>query len=299
MTTQNHNMHLCDLPSEVLDLILDYALPPHRLARQKPSDLEWLDYRNRDDKESKPLPSVCAVNKLLSQRALAIFYDKAILEVVPVKPPEFIFEALERGFSFDLATELGACHAFCPAAHLRRIKRVHLFSGQSDVVNAEGYEATLRWLIETTSVKDVHLSRLLLTRLRRARMDIGPALNAITQEAALVRTVYIWTKHCRSYYETLRMAEMARAKGRAPPSLQMYLYQQGNAMDPVLDPRWAARCSNDNRHHSLFEPLTCLFDRLAGRDTICRLAKSSWKAPTIADPPKDSLYQICFIFGPA
>ena len=290
-------MKLCDLPAEVLDQVLEYAVPPQRIARQKPSDLEWLDYREGNGQQSQSLPSVCTVNKLLSQRALAIFYDKAILEVVPVKPPQFIFDAIERGFSFDLATELGKRYAFCPAAHLRRIKRVHIFSGQSDVINAEGYEATLRWLIDNTSVKDVHLSRLVLTRLRKARVDIGSVLNAITGKAALIRTVYIWTKHPRSYYENLRMTEMARAKGRAPPLVQMYFYQEGNAMDPVIDPRWAARCSNDNRHHSLVEPFTSLLDTLAAKDPACRKAKSLWKAPLVAGTAIDRLYQICFIVG--
>lgn len=242
------------------------------------------------------MPSVCTVNKLLSQRALAIFYDKAILEVVPVKPPQFIFDALERGFSFDLAAELSSRHAFCPAAYLQRIKRVHIFSGQSDVIKAEGYEATLRWLIDNTSVKDIQLSRLLLTRLRKARVDIGSVLNAINGRAALIRTVYIWTKHPRSSYENLSMTEMAKARGRAPPLVQMYFYQQGKAMHPVLDPRWTARCSNDNRHHSPIEPFTSLLDKLATRDIACRRAKSSWKAPSVAEP-KHRLYQVCFIVG--
>ena len=290
-------MKLCDLPAEVLDQILDYTLPVQRLARQKPSDLEWLDYRDGDEKQSKLLPPVCTVNKMLSQQALAVFYDKAILEVVPVKPPKSIFDALERGFSFDLAVELSSRHAFCPAAYLQRIKRIHIFSGQLDVVNAEGYEATLRWLIDNTSVKDIYLSRLVLTRLRKARVDIGSLLDAITGKAALIRTVYIWTKHPRSGYENLRMAEIDRARGRAPPLVQMYFYQQGNAMDPVIDPRWAARCSNDNRHHSLVEPFTSLLDKLATRDIACRQAKSSWKAPLVDEPPKNRLYQVCFIVG--
>ena len=292
-------MHLCNLPSEVLDLILDYALPSHRLAAQRPRDLEWLDYWEGDERQRKPLPSLFFVNKLLSQHALAVFYSKAILEIRPVKPPQFVLNGLERGFSFDLATELDALHAFCPSSSLERIKQVYIFSGQSDVINAEGYEATLRWLIENTSVKDIHLSRLLMIRLRRARVNVDPAYGATILAPALLRTVYVWTKHNRSYWEQMRMREMTKARGEAPPPIQMYVYDQDIDVDPILDPRWDARSSDDEERRSVSRIIANFLDDLGFKDVAYRLAKSAWEAPLVPDLLMDRLYQVCFIVGSA
>ena len=260
-------MKLCELPTEVLNQILEYLVPGRRIAAQKPTDPEWIDYWDDEARQPKQLPSIFFVNKKLTPLSLAIFYDKAILEIQPVKPPQYIINGLERGLSLDLTSEPSMNHAFCPSDHLRRIKQVHIFTGQSDAINAEGYEATLRWLIEHTAVKHIHLSRRILTRLRKTRVAIDSALTAVdNNERTLVRTIYIWTKHARSFWEKTRVREMTKVGGIAPPLVQMYLYCEKSGMDPVLDPRWDVKSSDSEERQTASRPLTDLLDDLAAKD---------------------------------
>ena len=292
--------HLCDLPSEVLDHILDYAISPRRLTGRIPCDSEWLDpWEGEHGRQPQPwpLPSLFTVNKLLSSHAIAVYYDKAILGAHPVNPPQFVFDNLRRGISLDLASELTVTHRIYHSTSLRRIKRVNIFSGQSDAVIAEGYEASLRWLIENTSVKHIHLSQRLMTRLRRGRVPFEKLFDAFLHERALSRTIYLWTKHSPSCWERTRAKEMTKIRGEAPPLIQMYLYHHGQQADPTLDPRWDVRASDDAKYYELNRPVSSFLDKLAEENTTCRQAMSSWEAPTVANVPVDRLYQVCFVLG--
>lgn len=284
-------VQLCDLPLEVLDHILDYTIPVHRLSGHRPTDPEW---SCEVDGTGKQLPSLIVVNRQLSKQATNVFYSKAILEVAPIKPPLFVLNGLGSGLStndLDLTWGVGAFHPNCPATNLQCIKTVHMYTGQSDAVTAEGYEATLRLLIRSTSVKNIHLSRMVMNRLRKARINVSAALHNLSgQEPELVRTVYVWTKHPRSFWERTRRKEMSRISGVLPPSVQVYVYQQGEKIDPVLDPRWDVRSSDDKDFRTMLQPLVNFLDNTAARDPVFTSATRAEKLSG-----SDHLYQMVLV----
>jgi hypothetical protein len=284
------SVRLCDLPSEVLDQILDYSIPVCRLTGRSPTDPEWTSNVNCSPKQ---LPALMIVNKQLSKQATDIFYAKAILELTPIKPPLFMLNRLGSGQSsinFDLASDV-ALHHYCPSASLLRIRTVHMYTGQSDAIAAEGYEATLRLLIQNTAVRNIHLSRMVMNRLRKARVNASVALHTISsQQVELVRSVYIWTKHPRSFWERTRRKEMSKISGISPPYIQIYLYEEGANIDPILDPRWDVKSSDSMEFRTMLLPLVEFLDITAARDPV-------FASPAIIEetPDSDRLYQLILV----
>jgi hypothetical protein len=233
------------------------------------------------------------VNKKLSKQATDIFYTNAILELTPIKPPLFMLNRLGSGQSsinFDLASGV-VLHPHCPSASLQRIKTVHLYTGQSDAIAAEGYEATLRLLIQNTAVKNIHLSRMVMNRLRKARVNASAALHTISsQQVELARTVYIWTKHSRSFWERTRRKEMSKISGVSPPYVHIYLYEEGANIDPVLDPRWDVKSSDSQEYRTMLLPLTDFLSTTAAQDPL-------YNSSAIIEETPDSnrLYQLILV----
>jgi hypothetical protein len=293
-------MHLCHLPSEVLDQILARAILIPAMLRRQRSPLQHREkWEGTPDERHEPLPSLFLVNKKLSQASIARFYDNAVLETEPIIPSKFILDHLNSALSFDLTTNYSLDYAFCP--HLWRIKRVRLLSGQRDAINAEGYEATLRWLVQNTGVQEITLSRRLMLRVRIARANPESALTALSSlNGGLSRVVYIWTRHRPCIWERERRAKMTQLLGgTAPPALQMYLYRQDCLMEPFLDPRWDLRKSDTLETRTLTEPITKVLDDMAANNVTCQRAHNVWEPHEGGIPPvmRLRLYQVCFVVG--
>ena len=284
------------LPTEVLNHIFDYVIPVTRLARQAILDAEW----SRDCAEPRCIPPLLFVNKKLSHEAGKVFYTKAILEVAPVRPPGYILNALDRpDVSLDLAVSLSVAFASVPAHYLAWIRNVFMYSDQRDAVSAEGYEATLRWLIEHTNVKYVYLSQRLMTRLRKFRIDLDCAIDFLHHHDSVVpaREIQVYATHDRSYWERIRMKEMAKAmQGNSAPLCQYFLIWPRGPL--LLDPRWDARSSDDDHLRQNREAVAKFLDNLAA-------ARSSASQPPAArnhpiptqGQERRWLYQLCFVMA--
>ncbi|KAK4944081.1 hypothetical protein LTR10_016414 [Elasticomyces elasticus] len=136
------------LPFEIRSRIYDFAVSAQHLKAQ---DQRFVDPQWHD----KPLgiPGVLLVNKAISQEAIPIFYARATLNVAPLHPPEYLFDALNaRGPKLNLTLGLQRIFAPFPAQNLARIETCHIFAGQPKAISAEAYEALLGWLMTPRSL---------------------------------------------------------------------------------------------------------------------------------------------------
>ncbi|EXJ73318.1 uncharacterized protein A1O5_03078 [Cladophialophora psammophila CBS 110553] len=245
-----------NLPPELRQNIYDFSLPVQQLKVQDFYDPGWPD-------AEKPagIPSLFFVNKAVSEEAAAAFYSRAVLNVAPLRPASYLFDSLTgNGPKLNLAFGLDVKFSSCPRRHLQRITTARIYSGQHDAISAEAYEALLRWLVDNTAVQMIHLSRRLMTRLRRARADSNATFDlraAATSETRL-------------------------------PGIQIYVLEKGGENDALLDPRWDARSSDDNQRRAVMHNISGWLDSLLAGDPA---AEQKGRAE---DEPR--LYQVCFVF---
>jgi len=284
---------LLSLPTEVRNLVYEHAVPVRRLAAQEIVDVEW----SRAPSEGRAIPGLLFVNKAVYQQTIPIFYSQAILEVTPIRPPSFIFNALNGpSHQLDLAAPLDPLFSFCPGQHLRWIRTVHVFTGQRDAINAEAYEATLRWLLDHTAVHEIHLSSRLMTRLRRSRVDLESAFKLTSSMPFAGRPVYIYSRSARSTWELTRMSELKKAlRGRQLPELQIYLFKPDCEHDPLLDPRWDVRNNDDDERLTMVDAVARHLDSFQRNHTALPLLMPNGSRPTSS--PDEYLYQVCFVLG--
>ena len=289
------NVSILGLPTEVLNQILEHVIPVTRLARHAFLDAQW----ERHPAEPRSVPSVLFVNKQFHQHAGNIFYSKAILELAPIKPPSYILNAPGGpDAAMDLAVALDIAFASVAPQYLTAIRRVFLYSDQRDAISAEGYESTLRWLIERTGVTTVFLSRRLMTRLRKFRVDIDLAHDFITRQSKAIpsRIIEVVAIHPRSYWETQRMRELVKAQGNIFPTCQYYL--SGPGAPVLLDLRWDARNSDDGQMRERRGEVASYIDQVAVDNPRSHgTCDWAWAPCCFGEGEKPWLYQVLFIFG--
>ncbi|KIW87324.1 uncharacterized protein Z519_11960 [Cladophialophora bantiana CBS 173.52] len=276
-----------NLPPELRQNIYDFSLPVQQLKAQDFYDPAWSD-------AEKPagIPSLFFVNKAVSEEAAAAFYSRAVLNVAPLRPAPYLFDSLtSNGPKLNLAFGLDVEFSSCPRRHLQRITTARIYSGQHDAISAEAYEALLRWLVDNTAVQMIHLSRRLMTRLRRARADINATfdLRAAAPSLSLLRTIYVYSAYDRSPWEVTRMHGLEQVLGETRlPGIQVYVLEKGGQNDALLDPRWDARRSDDNQRRDMMHNISGWLDSLLAGDPA---AEQKGRAE---DEPR--LYQVCFVF---
>ncbi|KIW69128.1 hypothetical protein PV04_05021 [Phialophora macrospora] len=282
-----------DFPFELRQQIYDLVLSVQHLKVQHISDPAWSE-------AEKPagVPSLFMVNKAVSEEAAASFYSRAVLNITPLRPPAYLFDLLNsNGPKHNLAFELDILFAACPHRHLQRIKTAHVFSSQRDAINAEAYEALLRWLADNTAVQEIHLSHRLMTRLRKARTNVNALSNVhnAAPNLSLLRTIHVYRHDPRSTWELTRMVEIKDAlRGARMPILQAYVIEAGGLDDALLDPRWDLRRSSTVEEvDALHKTISAWLDSLLAADDVCKHAELD--RPQIGG--RSALYQVCFVFG--
>ncbi|KAJ9611753.1 hypothetical protein H2200_004937 [Cladophialophora chaetospira] len=283
-----------DIPSELRQQIYSLDLQVQQLKIQNICDPAWLD-------AEKPagIPSLFFVSKAVSDEATVCFYDRAILNITPLRPPAYLFDSLNgNGPVLNLAYGLDVAFASCPRRHLKRITIARVFSGQHDAINAEAYEALLRWLVDNTAVREFHLSYRLMTRLRKAKVNTA-ALSKLCLAAprlSLLRTVHVYGHDARSAWELTRMAEINHAlKGAKLPEFQAHVLEEGGQHDALLDPRWDLRRSSTTEEINALQDISDWIDSLVAQDDVAN--QPEWDRAQKAIRP--GLYQLCFVFGPS
>ncbi|OAL31002.1 hypothetical protein AYO22_01297 [Fonsecaea multimorphosa] len=275
------------LPSEIRQTIYDLSLPAQQLKVQAFYDPAW-----NNAERPAGIPGLFFVNKAVSEEAAAVFYSRAVLNVAPLRVASYLSHSLPRGGpKINLAFGLDVAFSSCPHRHLQRINKSHIYSGQHDAISAEAYEALLRWLVENTAVQTIHLSQRLRARLRGARADLNAAFNlhAVAPTLSLLRTIYVYRTHSRSYWELTRMRELRAAlNGVELPEIQVYVLEEGGQTDALLDPRWDARKSDDDERRGMIHNISPWFDSLLAA------IPAATKGGHAEDDPR--LDQVCCVF---
>lgn len=256
---------LLSLPHEVLDQVLQYATPIRKIAPHTLQDPAW----TRQCKEGRETPPLLLVNKALSLRTAALFYGKAIFELPIAQLPKFIFSGGERPVrSLDLGLGTRTSIQHCP--HVSRIRRVHLYSNQRDVIAQEGYEATLGFLVRDTAVQSIVLSSpRSMARIRRFPIDLDVLASICTgtSDVGHVRRINVYSTHPRTVYERELMTKLTKRNGASPPDVQVYLFKHDQTSDPVLDPRWDQRGLSYWQRPEDVQRVCNFIDQLALQDT--------------------------------
>ncbi|KAI1619746.1 hypothetical protein EDD37DRAFT_190186 [Exophiala viscosa] len=278
------------LPIEIRQHIYDFAISAQHL---KAPDQRFVDPQWHDKPQG--LPGLLLVNKAISQEAISIFYSRAILNIAPLHPPEYLFDALNaRGPKLNLTLGLQRMVAPFPAQNLARVETCHIYAGQSKAINAEAYEALLGWLMTRTSVQSIKLSSRLMTRLRRARTALASTHNLYLAASgvSVVKTVYIYSQHARSPWELTQMSRLRSAlAGRELPVVQAHVWNKNRGEEPFLDPRWDVRHNDDDQPLAKMDQLSTWYDSLLAADSICQARVG--RQPEQTDK---KLYQVCFVF---
>lgn len=289
MTPNDDELSLLTLPEEILLQILDLAIPVHHLCVQRLTD-------RKPTSPDSPLgiPGVFLVTKSLYERAAPIFYSRAVLNAAPLRPPPYLFNTLSGpSLRLNLRTGLDVLFASCKPQHLARIATVNIYSSQNDAINAEAYEALLGWLVDNTGVKYINLSHRLMTRLRNGRTDLNASFNLATVDPrpTLTRTVYIYSRHRRTPWESMRMAELQQAlKSRPLPTIQSLILENHSGNDPFLDPRWDVQKSDDDEKLLKMDKVASFLDDLIAADPICSTRSAS---------ARSCLYHVLFVLEPS
>lgn len=282
-----------DLPSEIRQQIYHASLSPQLLRVQ---DIREIPRWNLEPLAG--IPSLLLVNKAISEEAASVFYSKAVLHVAPLRPPSYMFDSLNgKGPNINLAYGLDVAFASCPRRHMRRITTACISGAQYDAINAEAYEALLRWLVDYTAVRTVYLSIRLLTRLRTARTDVDStsSMCAAASSLSLQRTIYVYAFPSRSKWELTRIDEIKKAlRGATLPDIQAYVLEQGTQNDALLDPRWDLRRNSSEDDVEALRSISTWLDSLLAADVV---AKQAQRDPSREESRRPSrLYQICFVF---
>lgn len=218
------------------------------------------------------MPPIIFASRKIYEDTAPLFYSRAILEVAPAQQSYSYWDFQTEGKMVSHAYgRLIHTFRFYRPEHLRLIRRVHVFSNQTQAINGQCYEALLLWLVEHTSVEDIQISSRPMTRIsgkaifdlpswRAAFFDAGP-LNAES-----LRIVRIWTKKGRPPWEYEKMMRL-----RCKPSdgtlnpIQIYFCvadKQSKAMDLQLDPRWLTKLSEEPEKVAAMEAAVPMIDRV-------------------------------------
>ena len=278
-----------DLPFELREKIYVSVLRVQQLKSQNIPDPFW----NSIEKPAG-IPSLFFVNKAVSEEAAAIFYSCAILNITPLHPPAALFEYCTR-LELDLKSDLDHQFAACPPRHLKCILFARVLSGQTDVVIAEAYEALLRWLVDNTAVRAIHLSPRMRTRIRKARTNISAISNLCNKapNLSLLRTIHVYIDpHHHSRWATLRVKEIRHAmRGASLSNFEVFILD-GGEHNALLDPRWDLRRNSTAEEVSELQNVSDWLDHLLNTNSVTKRA--------ILDLPGQSawgtLHQVCFVF---
>lgn len=283
---------LLALPLEISDRIYQFALPTQHLAIQKFKDPSFLLAQRPSG-----IPNLFLVSRQVYRHAAPVFYSQAILNVAPVCPDTSGSPGL-RVWSNPLfdrgAGDLDLTFNSCNPDHLRKIAIVNIFSAQLTAVDVCSYEILLRWLINRTAVRRIHLSQRLMTRVMRSeRVDLHTAVSLINtaHPRPVERIVYIHSNHKQTPWESFRASNFKRIlKQLQLPRLQCYLYSSGTNHDPILDPRWDVRQSDTDERMGVVHHVAEFLDALMAADTQCSNLSDS--------TTPDRLYQVVFVLKP-
>ena len=280
------------LPLELRQKVYRLALPAQRLKAQSIPDPAWAF-------ATKPvgIPALFFVTRSISEEAAAIFYSRAALSITPLRPPSLLFDSrTEDGPKLNLAFGLDVQFAAVPRRHLERINTALVFSGQPDAVNAEGYEALLRWLVDNTAVREIYLSPRLMTRLRKTRADVNAISNLCeaASDFSLQRTIRVYVHQLRPQWELTRMQEINRAlRGAKLPDVQAYVLEKAGQHDALLDPRWDLRKSSEVEEVEALHSISTWLDGLMAADDVANQPECDSDRKYMLP----GLYQICFVLG--
>lgn len=143
-------MSFLSLPLEVRSQIYDLALVPSRLCTRAILDPEWLLVQDR----GHCIAPLLFVNRQIYYEAALIFYSKATLELSPCQRDPRDGRSLA-----EFLEQYRGDHTFCPPPFLRAITNVHIYGDQTWPVDQDAYQALFRWLVSSTGVKHIYLSR--------------------------------------------------------------------------------------------------------------------------------------------
>lgn len=215
---------------------------------------------------TRSFPSLAFVHPQIAPEVLPQIYSRAILEVAPPQSTNtatlyFTIRHTPTARTTSYASsQLRAAFERYPAAHLARIRTVHIYSNQPDVVDSECYETLLRWILTHTDVRDIRVTTRVMTRVReqasfdRAVFESGfgalvSSALAGGAERAERRVVRVWSNKRRPAWEYDKMMRLRCKLGDCTlPAVQVYFYVgrrdgrgEGSLM---LDPRWSVKVTD-------------------------------------------------------
>lgn len=259
---------LLGLPTEIRQQIYNFLIPVSRLVPFPLGDSEW----SMKTDEARGVPSVIFACRKIYEEATPLFYSRAILEVAPAQQSNSYWDLHMEGKMVSHAySRLIQTFRFYRPEHLRLIRRVHVFSNQSQAINGQCYEALLLWLVDNTSVEHIQISARPMTRIsgqatfdlpswRTTFVDCGP------RYPGNLRIVRIWTRKGRPPWEHEKMMRL-RCKptdGTLNP-IQIYFRvtdQRSELADLQLDPRWLTKLSEEPAKVAAMEAAAPMIDRL-------------------------------------
>ena len=308
---------LLQLPPEVLHTILNFAIPVRRLCTRPLLDNE---FKLSGTSEGREVPALLLVSRKTHTEASTIFYSRAILELAPPKtrPPASILTRLDsvHDGSLTLSPQLDNEFSFVAQRTLSMIHRVYVYSDQRHVIEAEAYEALLRWLISRTRVCYIHLSKRLLCRVRKCRVQMQPASLLRSLNPVPSRAIQIFSSSGRNEWERVQRRQAEAALGSSLPWYHVACgFWKDGRLVLQFDARWDARSTDFDEYREQNIILGKFLDRLLGEvpkqhpSEICyrsstgdvRVQAAQNEAAILAGcsddsrPPEAKLYQVIFV----
>lgn len=259
---------LLDLPVEIRRQVYDSVIPASRLVPFPLGDSEWSMKTN----EARGAPPIIFACRKIYEETTPLFYSRAILEVAPAQQSNSYWDfQLEGKMVSHAYGRLIQTFRFYRPEHLRLIRKVHIFSNQSQAINGQCYEALLLWLIDNTSAEDIQISARPMTRISGKAIFDLPSWRATFLEPEPrtrenLRIVRIWTRKGRPPWEHEKMMRL-----RCKPSdgtlnpIQIYFCvndKQNGMKDLQLDPRWLTKLSEEPEKVVVMEAAAPMIDCL-------------------------------------
>lgn len=266
--TNSKSAGLLSLPIELRQQIYNHAIPISRLTPFPLGDAEW----SMKTTEARGVPAILYASRQIYEEAAPLFYSRAILEVAPAQQGYNFWDVQIEGRMISHAySRLMYTFRIYRAEHLRLVRRVHIFSNQTQAINGQCYEALLLWLVEHTSVENIQLSSRPMTRISgKASFDLpswkAVFSDAVPRDASNLRLVRIWATKGRPpwEYEKIMRLRCKPSNGTLNP-IQIYFcvpHGDGNAVDLQLDPRWLTRLSEEPEKVAAMEAAMPMIDRV-------------------------------------
>lgn len=235
---------LLNLPSEIRAQIIDLVISELRLAPFPYFDPEWDQTQSVAAKPyQRAIPDIVFTCHQLYTECTCMLYTRATLEIAPPQQTDnFLFVHSQQGTVSDSYVRLTHTFRIYNPTHLKLIRRAHIFSNHSTVINGECYESTLKWLAAHTSVDTVELSQRIMTRIRgTVTFDLDQWRSAFSRDRInRLRVVRIWTKSNRRPWEYEKIQRLiARAGDGSLKPVQLYFLVCDRGTGVLqLDPRW-------------------------------------------------------------